>query len=53
MSTETTETPKPKTLSDFKGTVSEVRKAKADFISKYGYTEYETLVKNSSITVKQ
>jgi len=51
MSTEN-ETPKPKTLADFKGTVSEVRKAKSDFISKYGFAEYETLITNSSITVK-
>jgi hypothetical protein len=48
------ETPKkPTHLDDFKGSKKEQTAAKSEFISKYGFTEYEKLVQNSSITVKR
>ncbi|HEY4842647.1 MAG TPA: hypothetical protein VIH78_11805 [Terriglobales bacterium] len=37
----------PKKLSEFLGTPSEQRKAKSDFISKYGFAAYEQLVMRS------
>lgn len=43
----------PKHLDDFKGTVPQQRKAKSEFISKFGYDAYEELVRNSSVTVKR
>jgi hypothetical protein len=51
---ETTPDPnKPKSLDDFKGTKREQTAAKSEFISKYGFAEYEKLVQNSSIHVKK
>jgi hypothetical protein len=43
----------PKYLSDFKGTIDEQRKAKCDFISKYGFDAFEKLILNSSKTVQR
>jgi hypothetical protein len=41
--------PEQKYLEDFKGTPSEQRKAKSDFISKHGFDAYEALVKRSTL----
>ena len=45
--------PTEKHLSDFKGTVSEQRKQKTEFISKHGYAAFEKLVLNSSKSVQR
>ena len=47
------EEPKEKHLDDFKGTPSEVRKQKSNFISKWGYAAYEKLVINSQRNAKR
>ena len=49
----TNEQAEPKHLDDFKGSPSEVRKAKAEYIAKHGYQKWEELVRNSSIRVKR
>jgi hypothetical protein len=41
----------PKHLSDFKGTASEQRRAKSDFISKFGFEAYEAIVLRSGRNV--
>ena len=43
----------PKHLDDFKGTKSEQNAAKSKFISDFGYSAYEKLVKQSSASVKR
>jgi len=45
--------PEIKHLDDFKGTPTQIRKAKSDWIKKWGYDKYEELVRNSSIHVKR
>jgi hypothetical protein len=45
--------PQEKYLSDFKGSSEEQRRAKSDFISKYGYEAFEKLVLNSRKSVQR
>jgi len=47
------EEPTEKYLDDFKGTPQQIRKAKAAWISKWGYEKYEELVRNSQRNAKR
>ena len=43
----------PKYLNDFKGTESEQRKAKSEFITKFGFAQYEQVVLRSGKNVNR
>lgn len=53
MSDQKTEQPTEKFLTDFKGTPTEQRAAKAAFISKWGYDAFEQIVRNSGRDVQK
>jgi len=47
------EQPTEKYLDDFKGDPNQIRKAKSDFITKWGYAFYEALVLRSRKSVQR
>ena len=53
MTTQTPDADAPKHLEDFKGTQAEQRKAKSEYISKYGFAAYEQLVLRSGKNVNR